>query len=238
MPMHRLKKLIQLVRITAGGLDDKDAPVQQIEYLGKVANGVMVFPFGFHANVDPDSLGIKVTYNAQPENRAIFPLSFLRRPKRLATGEVVVYHPKTGTKIHFRDNGDIDVVTNTAKSGNVNIVCNDANITAAGDVAVTNTGTTTIDTTGDITVDSAANVDIIGAISVDVDAPAIELSDGGTLLSLVNDLVVALFNDHTHSINGSGNITTKPITDAPTRTGGTPMVWAIGTETTSVVKAE
>jgi phage gp45-like len=247
MPMHRLKKLIQLVRITAGGLDDKDAPVQQIEYMGKVASGVMVFPFGFHANVDPDSLGIKLSYNAQPENRAVFPFSFLKRPKHLATGEVVVYHPKTGTKIHFRDNGDIDVVANTAKSGNVNITCNDVTVNAAGDAKIDAVGDVTLLSDGFITIDSSTSqitiatpdeVHVQGTVKVKLEGASVELHDGGTIRKLVNELVIDLFNDHTHGLASGGNFTTKPVTDAPTRTGGTPMVWAVDTETTTVTKAE
>jgi hypothetical protein len=55
----------------------------------------------------------------------------------IENGEVVVYHPLTGSKVHFKANGDIDVDAGTA---NINITAAEVNVTTTGDVNVTAEG--------------------------------------------------------------------------------------------------
>lgn len=59
-----------------------------------------------------------------------------------------------------------------------------------------------------------------------VNAPAVELGDGGTVRALVNDLFQAFFNNHIHTSGGSGNPTSPP------------TVAMDGAKLTSIVKAQ
>lgn len=126
--MNIFKKMIRWARVTLGGSDDKPFPVQQVEFMGKTGDCVMVFPFGMHANADVDSLVLMFSAQGDSANRAGIPFMPQGRPE-MAEGEVCLYHPGSGSIIHLKSNGDIDL---TAPSVNIN---GDANIT--GDLTVT-----------------------------------------------------------------------------------------------------
>ena len=102
----KLKNLIRLARITASGSDDEQFPSQQLEYLGKIANGIMVFPYGMHANVTPDVLALMFAAQGHPENRFVIPFNTRNRPK-LAEGEVALFHPPTGSFIKWDEDGNL-----------------------------------------------------------------------------------------------------------------------------------
>ena len=122
--------LIKVCRISNTGVDSDQYPVQQVSYLGKAVASFIAMPYGSHANLPVNELGILLQISTQEQNRAVIPLSPKRRPKGLAPGEVVYYHPITGSKIHFRNNGDIDVTApNTNLAGNVTI---SGNLNVAG----------------------------------------------------------------------------------------------------------
>ena len=87
-----LRNLIRLARVTKAGSDDKQYATQQVEYLGKVAESQMVFPYGIHGNVPPDSLALMFAVHGNPENRAAIGWTTTKRPK-LSSGEVAFYHP-------------------------------------------------------------------------------------------------------------------------------------------------
>lgn len=87
-----LRKLIRWARITKAGTDAEQFPVQQVEYMGKVADSLMVFPYGMHGNVPADSLGLMFAVGGNPENRATIGFAPQDRPT-LEEGEVAFYHP-------------------------------------------------------------------------------------------------------------------------------------------------
>ena len=64
-----IKNILRWARITAPGADDKQFPAQQMEYLGKVADGVMLFPYGMHGNVPADVLALIGSVQGNPDNR-------------------------------------------------------------------------------------------------------------------------------------------------------------------------
>jgi phage gp45-like len=110
--------------------------VHQIEYLGKTANCLLVFPYGLDANPGPDALtlllaaqgasGAKLGIADDPQNR----------PKNLANGEVALYHPGSGSLLHFRESGDLDIDTIKGAQGNVNINADTVNLTVTNSVEV------------------------------------------------------------------------------------------------------
>ena len=134
--MNRLKKLARLVRISKGGSDDKQHPSQQVEYMGKVGNIVMFFPYGMHGNIAVDSLALMITPNSDPASRIGIAVAPENRPK-MEADEFCLYHPKTEAIIHFKNDGSIDV---TAPEMVLN-----GNMTINGDLDVT--GATTLSDT-------------------------------------------------------------------------------------------
>lgn len=140
--------MIRWARITKAGSDTEQFAAQQMEYLGKVADGLIVFPYGIHANVPADSLALMFAVQGNPDNRAAIAWTPKDRPK-LASGEVALYHPPTDAFIIWRKTGDLDIETGNNGTANLNIKCKDANITASGDVNVTSV-TSTVTATNSI----------------------------------------------------------------------------------------
>lgn len=127
-----LFNLIKLCRFSKNEADAGQFPVQQVEYLEKAGDSFVVLPYGVHANIPADFLGLLLS--AQEQNRFVLPLSAKERPHPVASGEIVVFHPVTGSKIHFKNNGDIDITApNVNYSGNVAIA---GNLTVAGATAL------------------------------------------------------------------------------------------------------
>lgn len=157
--MSMLKNLIRWAKITKAGSDDTQFATQQMTYLKKVGDGIMVFPYGTHANVPPGALALMFAVQGNPDNRAAIAWTPKNRPT-LAEGEVAFYHPPTKAFIIWRASGDLDIETGDGGTGNVNINCKQANVTASESVTfdtpeATFTGNVTIDqnltVTGDTT---------------------------------------------------------------------------------------
>lgn len=144
-------------RITKAGADDQQFPVQQVEYLGKVADTFMVFAYGHHANVTNDALALILSVQGNPDNRAAIAGTPKDRP-RLAEGEVAFYHPPTGALLVWKQNGDLEIVT----SADVKVTASCIEATAS--VAATVTAPT-INLVGNVIV--TGNLDIAGTMKND-----------------------------------------------------------------------
>ena len=142
--MNRLvSKLIRWASVVRAGKDDDQFPTQQVEYFGKTADCIMIFPYGMHANVDGNSLAVMLAMNGALDNRVAIPTSMNRRAV-LASGEVTFYNPVTGSAVTFKANGDIEAVS-----------ANDIKATAAGNIEAT--------AAGKITLDAGATVEVKGS---------------------------------------------------------------------------
>lgn len=189
--VNMIKNLFRWARVTKAGPDNKQFPVQQVEYLGKVADCMMLFPYGVHGNLTPDSLILMMSVQGQEENRVGIGGTPNNRPE-LAPGEVAYYHPPTGTIIHMRASGDIDINTG---SGNVNVNTTNANVTASDSVKI-DTPETII--TGNVQIDGSLNVD--GDITGLSDIIATALLQGATLTISGNGSIGGKdFITHTHA---------------------------------------
>ena len=105
----RMRHLLRLARITRPERDPSARfPVHQVAYHGRTANAVAHFPYGMHANPGADVLALMVALSGNGEARLILPTSPESRPE-LAEGEVVWFHPGTGTSIHFREDGSLAI---------------------------------------------------------------------------------------------------------------------------------
>lgn len=91
-------------KITRAGKDDQTYPVQQATYLGRVTDAFVLFPYGMHANLPADQLGLML----DERGRVFMGTSAVGRIA-VEDGEVVFYHPGTLSKLHFKANGDIDI---------------------------------------------------------------------------------------------------------------------------------
>lgn len=156
--LSKIKKLLRWVRSTKAGDDTGKYPVQQFEYMGKTIDAVVIYPYGHHANMPADVLAIAGAINGDSENRAVIGCLPPDRPQ-LAGGEVVLYHPDSGSKIHFKTDGSINVV------GDLNV---DNNLTVSGDLTVD----------GDITVPTG---DVVaGTISLKLHVHPVTAAPGTT----------------------------------------------------------
>lgn len=142
-----LRKLIRWARVTAAGTDTSQYATQQVEYMGKVGDSFMVFPYGLHGNLPPNSLALMFSVGGNPDVRASIGWTPSLRPE-LKAGEVALYHPLIpDMMIYLREDGTmlvksgvaIDVDAPEAKfTGNVTI---DGNLTVAGSTALSGTVT-------------------------------------------------------------------------------------------------
>ncbi len=148
--MSMLRNLIRWITVTKASDDDtSEVPVQQIEYLGKVANTKMIFPYGLYGNVPVGAFGVAWSIQGNPDNRVTMAWTPKNRPK-LEAGEVAFYHPPTEAFMIWRVNGDLDIETGNGGGGNVNIMCSEANVMASTSITFDTPAATF---TGDLTVD-------------------------------------------------------------------------------------
>jgi len=107
------RNLLRWARITKAGSDDQQFAVQQLEYLGKTADSLIVFPYGLHGNVPPDALALMFAMQGNPDNRAAIAWTPKIRPQ-LAEGEAAFYHPPTGSLIKWNADGSLTVNNGTS----------------------------------------------------------------------------------------------------------------------------
>lgn len=135
-----MSKLLRWVRVIKPGEDDPSKfHVQQVEYMGKVSDTLMIFPYGMHANVPNDAFGIMFTIQGNQDNRGVIAWVPKGRPK-LEGGEVAFYHPPTDAFIIWRANGDLDIETGSDGAGKININATlttiNGNLTVTGDTTL------------------------------------------------------------------------------------------------------
>lgn len=80
-----------------------------MEYMGKTADGFMVFPYGLFANVPKDTLALMLAIQGNPDNRAAIACSVDNRPD-LEEGETAFYHPLIpGLLIKLKADGKMSI---------------------------------------------------------------------------------------------------------------------------------
>ena len=111
--IERLKNtivnMIKIGVITLAGSDSGAYNRTQVSYLGKTKNTTVWMPYGLDANIPKDSLMLLFNVQGQEENMIGIGHNAALRFKNLAEGEVAIGNPKTGSKIYFKANGDIEV---------------------------------------------------------------------------------------------------------------------------------
>jgi len=146
--------------------------VQQVFYLGKTADAIMVFPYGMHANVDGEAPGLMIPTDGNLEGRSVLPTSMTRRSV-LGSGDVELYSPVSRSRVTIRANGDVEV---DAVGNLIAAVAGDADVVVSGDMSADVTGAITVQSGGntDVTVGGALTATVTGTATVT--APTITLN--------------------------------------------------------------
>jgi len=147
-----------LAYITKKGDESKSFPIQQFEMNGRVGDAYVVSPYGVHANLIEGQPAL----NMSPDGTILMGIDPIGRIK-VEAGEVVFYHPITKSKIHFKNNKDIDIETET----DINASCDNINVNATTKATVT---APDVEIIGNVkitgTVDITGATTIIGATSI------------------------------------------------------------------------
>lgn len=154
--IKKFLNMIRWARITKAGENGQQFYTQQMEYQGKTVNGVIIFPYGTHANVPADNLALMMAIQGNPDNRAAVAWDAKNRPN-LEEGEVAVYSPVSDSYIIMRTNGDIDI-----KAGTVTI---DGNLTVTGATTLSDTVTSNGKDISDTHIHSGSPTAPLGAVS-------------------------------------------------------------------------
>jgi len=104
-----LRNLIKMATVDMASSDDGELPIQQILHNGKTTQAFILFPYGIHANLPPRALLTTFNIFGNEQNKVAMGGLPQERIKELKEGEVVFFHPLTKSKIHFKENGDIDI---------------------------------------------------------------------------------------------------------------------------------
>jgi phage gp45-like len=141
--MEKLKRMLGWASITKSSDNSGNYPIQQVTYMGKIADAVALMPYGIHSNIPADTLAVIASINAQSENRVIMGVAPPNRPT-LEPGEVALYHPDSGSMVRMKSDGSISVIGDLTVTGD---------ITASGDVTATD-----ITASGDVL---AGSIDLV-----------------------------------------------------------------------------
>ena len=203
--LNNLRNLIKRA-VVSGPYDDTlpGAPLQQISYEGKVVTAEMLHTYGLFANMPTDkTLCLVFAVGDDDDNLTAIGYTPLLRPEGVEEGEVVYYHPITGSKIHLRNNGDIDIEvadgSEDETGGNANItITKGLNIVVGGDAKVTVAGAATIDVSGNTTLKTS---------KLDVDSPQTNLGIGGPDIARKGDSIQVTISSGSSAGTYSGTIT-------------------------------
>lgn len=98
---------------------------QRVEYFGKTADSVILFPYGVLANVPPENLGVMLAVQDNSDNRITMPMDVKALPT-LEAGDVAVYSPVSKSIITIKASGDIEITGNDT----ININATTVNVNA------------------------------------------------------------------------------------------------------------
>lgn len=179
-----------LAIITKSGDESKSFPIQQFKMNGRTGDAYIAAPYGMHYNLPADQPAL----NVSPDGTILMGIDPIGRIK-VEESEVVFYHPVTGSKTHYKNNGDIDIET----EADLNAVCKNANITASGDINAT--------ATGDITA-LCDNLNATATTKATITAPNIAfigiVDITGTFK--VNGKDIGEFHGHTQGIDSANDV--------------------------------
>ena len=172
------------------GKDDRDIRVQQVGYNGKAEDAEIYAPYGMSYNLPADCLCLYVQIGGDQGNLVVLPDRSQDRVRDLKAGEVAFFNPLTKSRTIYRENGDMEIVTDGEKG--------DRSTTIKGDDVATVGGKVTVTVSGDVDL-TAANVNI--------DAATTNLGIGGPAIARVGDPIQVTVAGGSSAGTHSGTIT-------------------------------
>jgi len=126
--------------------------LQQVTYLGKTSKVVTWTPYGFDSSPPKGKLALLFSLLLSADDQVALVGSPGEGPE-LAEGEVAVYHPATGNRVHFLDDGRIEIIGTDdilIRPGSEKKVEIDGNLEVTGDATVAGAAVaqTTLDVQG------------------------------------------------------------------------------------------
>lgn len=142
----KLKSLISYAALLVTK-DDGNFRVSTVRGMSKQGDVVLITPYGFDHNPPVGSLAVVLQIQGNEGNRAAIACYQQKRERNLKPGESAVGNYLTGSKVVFKENGDIDITCN----GNININCTgDVNVVSAGDINLGGLGGPAVARVGDL----------------------------------------------------------------------------------------
>lgn len=135
------------------GGSEGELPVQQVEFMGKTSDTLAWTPYGFAASVPPDKLSVLLSILGNSDSTVSLSGSPGEDPE-MAGGECALYHPPTGSKVHMRADGSIDLIAGAASiiltaAGGILLTPGGSPVTIAGALVVQGVSTFEDDATFD-----------------------------------------------------------------------------------------
>lgn len=118
---NAVKRVVRLGATVDISQEQGNLPLQSVSYLGKVADSVPAYPYGFYARPRAGFLALIFSPGARAENKWHMVTSASSRPS-IEEGEVVLFHPDTGATVLLQANGDIKLTAPTFQiEGDLNV---------------------------------------------------------------------------------------------------------------------
>jgi len=161
-----IRRIVRWAETETGTDDQGPYPTAQVGYLGRPGLSTALFPWGFYARPPKGVLAALFSFGAMSDMRGHMPLVGPERT-RIALGEVIVYHPATGAKLHLKQDGSIEIIataaaTITAPDGltiNADTQINGTlDVSGAATLAGALTAQSTASMEGDVTLDTGVDL--------------------------------------------------------------------------------
>lgn len=196
--MNKIKQLVKNVvkwcYVTRASSDNKSVQISQVSYLEKVADCVMITPYGLYGNPPVNSLGVMLCVEGEEQNRAAIVNVTDSRIKGLLENEVATGNPITGTYIKYDKNANMIMIVKNNLTINIT---KDNDITIGGNYNLNISGQGTI-TASQLVID--ANVVINGTITANNGGGSVTMSGGA--LTTSGDVVAGGISLKTHTHGG------------------------------------
>lgn len=118
-----LYKNIRWTQITSPADNSGQYPTHKVSYLEKNADTVIVFPYGFYANVPPATAAL-MFHVGDSADKAAISLSHDSLPN-LKENEVAFFHPASGAQMIWDVDGNLEIKTGNGGKGKVYITADE-----------------------------------------------------------------------------------------------------------------
>ena len=134
--VRRIRRIVQFAKIVSGDDgDDGSFLIQRLQTWGPPFDAALWEPVGFHAVPRDVDLAVKILVGGNEAARLYMASSAPDRPP-VAQGEVSVYHPATGSKIHFLNDSSIRVESSLSVTVDTPSATFTGNVQIDGDLTV------------------------------------------------------------------------------------------------------